>query len=408
VAASYIGLGVTVVSLTLYTAMMLFFFRALLRGRTKGEGRAREARRTAQGLRPRVTVLKPLAGRDDDLRENLESFARLDYPSFEILFGVASKADPAYTVAQRFILDHPTIDARVLVTDPDAAPNPKVAQLVSLSREATGEVFVISDSNVRVRPGYLRALSDELRDERVGLVWSVFSGTGEQSVGAALENLQLCASSIPGLLALDAVSTRPLMVGKSMAMRRQDLEQLGGFAAVGGVLAEDHVLGRRFLDAGFAARTSLEVVENRNVDCTIRRTLERHTRWAKMRRAISLAAFMGELILNPLNTATVALVLAPGKLTAMAWCVACVLQTLLAMLAVRALRGSWMSLRYLPLELVRSYAAFFCWVRACASRRIEWRGHLFLVGSGTAIEPLPRQGSRDADGESPSRARLAA
>jgi hypothetical protein len=39
---------------------------------------------------PRVTLFKPLAGRDDDLDANLESFARIDYPSFEILFGVAS------------------------------------------------------------------------------------------------------------------------------------------------------------------------------------------------------------------------------------------------------------------------------------------------------------------------------
>ena len=102
---------------------------------------------------------------------------------------------------------------------------------------------------------------------------------------AALENLQLSAHAAPGLLAMDAITSRPLTVGKSMAIRRRDLARLGGFRPVGGVLAEDHALGRRFLDAGFAARTTLDPVENRNVGCSFART-ERHTRWSKMRRSL--------------------------------------------------------------------------------------------------------------------------
>jgi len=48
---------------------------------------------------PRVSILKPLAGSDDELEDNLESFARIDYPSYEILFGVADLRDPAFAVA---------------------------------------------------------------------------------------------------------------------------------------------------------------------------------------------------------------------------------------------------------------------------------------------------------------------
>ncbi len=406
---SHIAVGLTVASVTLYTAMMLLSFRAVLARRTKGERRAREVLGRAAKRSPHVTILKPLSGEDDDLAENLESFARLDYPDYEILFGVTTKADPAYTVAQRFIFMHPEIEARVIVTDPEAAINPKVAQMLCLEREATGEVCIISDSNVRVRPTYVRSLVDELRDPRVGLVCSIFSGAGEKTFGAALENLHLCASCTPGLLAIDAVSTRPPTVGKSMAMRRVDLQRIGGFAAVGDVLAEDHALGRRFLDAGFAARTSLEVVENRNVDCSMRRMVERHTRWGKIRSALFPVAFVGESLLTPLNAATLGLLLAPSKITALAWGLACVLQTAWAMLAVRVIRGSWMSWRYIPLELVRTYVALFCWARACGSRRIEWRGNAFLLKRGTLIEPVSQRGAgREPQSASAGRARLAA
>ncbi len=298
-----VSVAATAVSFALYATMWGLFVRAMLKRR----GRPHPSLDRA----PRVTIFKPLAGCDDDLEENLASFARIDYPSFEILFGVADSADPAFRVARAFIASHPKLDARVVVTDPHAAINPKVAQLIGLQAVATGELYVISDSNVRVRPTYLWSLVAELADERVGIVASLFAGTGERTLGAALENLQLCAATAPGLAAMDTVSRRPLMVGKSMAVRRRDLTRLGGFQPLGQVLAEDYVLGRRFLAAGFAARTSLEVVENRNVACSAARTIERHTRWAKMRRSLSPSAFAMEPVLTPIVVASAGVVIAP-------------------------------------------------------------------------------------------------
>src|SRR5262249_47017189 len=152
-----------------------------------------------------------------------------------------------------------------VITDPRAAMNPKVAQLIGLERVATGEVLVISDSNVRVAPGYLFDLVSELGDD-IGIVSGVIVGTGERSIGAALENLHLASAIAPGVIAAATLSDKPLTIGKSMAMRRRDLLRIGGFSAVGGVLAEDHVLGRRFREAGFGVAIALSPVENRNVD----------------------------------------------------------------------------------------------------------------------------------------------
>jgi ceramide glucosyltransferase len=389
------AVALTTASLGLYATMMALFARGMLRRRT--------ARRPDVDRAPRVTIFKPLAGRDDDLGSNLASFAAIDYPSFELLLGVASVDDPAYAVARRFVARHPRLDARVVVTDADAAINPKIAQLVGLERSATGEVYVISDSNVRVGPAYLWAIVSELGDRRVGMVCSLFAGTGERTLGAALENLQICCQVAPGLVATDAVTDRPATVGKSMAVRRRDLARLGGFLPVGHYLAEDHALGRRFLDAGFIARTSLEPVENRNVDCSVARTLERHTRWTKMRRSLSPLAFALEPIMTPVLVATAGVALAPGKVTVALLGVACVLQTAAALVSVRVLRGHWLPWRYLPLELVRSGVVAFCWARACLSRRIQWRGHTFTMQHGTVIVPLGAPPAR-----SPARTRLAA
>jgi ceramide glucosyltransferase len=372
-----IAVAMTAASFALYGAMMALFVCAMLRRRHRP--------RVAVDRAPRVTIFKPLAGLDDDLEGNLESFAGIDYPSFEILLGVASVFDPAYAAARRFIDRNPRVTARVVVTDPEAATNPKVAQLVMLDRVATGEIYVISDSNVRVSPAYLWSLVAELADERVGMVTSLFAGSGERTLGAALENLQICACTIPGYVAMNAVSPRPLTVGKSMAVRRRDLARLGGFLPVGDVLAEDYALGRRFLDAGFLIRTSLETVENRNVACSITRTFERHTRWSKLRRALVPSGFALEPILTPIVVATAAGVLAPGTATSGLLVGALVLQTALALIAVRLLRGQWLAWWYAPLEIIRSYVMLLCWLRACVSRRIEWRGHAFTLTRGSVI-----------------------
>jgi ceramide glucosyltransferase len=410
----YLGIALTSASIAMYVAMMGLFIRAVL---VRRSGRARRAasRHAGEGA-PRVSIFKPLAGADDDLDANLESFAGLDYPSFEILFGVASRADPALRVARAFAARHPEVDVAIVVTEPAAAINPKVAQLVGLERRASGEIYVISDSNVRVRPGYLRSMVGELDDPRVGIVTSLFSGAGERSLGAAIENLQICASTAPGYAAMDAVSrwsedrfghsgasVRPLTVGKSMAVRRRDLLRLGGFGTVGNVLAEDHVLGARLMDAGFLARLSNEIVENRNVMCSIRGTLERHTRWAKTRFSLFPYVYPFEPLLTPILVATLGLALAPGRAAAALWLAASLTQMAGAVIAVRLLRGSPIAWYQAPLEIVRSFLAVLCWGRACVSRRITWRGHSFVVQRGSTIVPAPAT----AHG-SDSRARLAA
>src|SRR5262249_60995284 len=54
----------------------------------------------AAAIRPGISVLKPLCGVDDDLLANLEVFAHLDYPQYEVVLGVKDVSDPAYPIAR--------------------------------------------------------------------------------------------------------------------------------------------------------------------------------------------------------------------------------------------------------------------------------------------------------------------
>jgi ceramide glucosyltransferase len=337
--------------------------------------------------RPRVSILKPLAGVDDELEENLASFAGLAYPEYEIVLGVASVEDAAFAAARRFVRRVGGHRARLIVTDPDAATNPKVAQLLALERVATGEIVVVSDSNVRVTPAYLDPLVAELARPGVAVVSSIVAGTGEQTLGAALENLQLGALVAPGVVGSAYVARRPITVGKSMAIWRDALRRVGGFTAVAHLLSEDHMLGKAFSRAGYKVRVSLTPVENRNVACSLRRTVERHTRWAKLRRAISPIGFVLEPLLSPVIVTTASALVLRSRPVAVAFLLAALLQTAGAIVTTRMLRGSALRWYWVPLELVRAYVLFLCWLAACASRRVSWRGHDFELARDSAIVP---------------------
>src|SRR5450631_3733422 len=125
------------------------------------------ARPVAPGLcQPPVSILKPLRGVDDGLAENLESFARLQYPLYEILLGAEDPADPALPVARAFQARHPELPISVRVCDAPFGRNPKVNVLVALARHARHQVLLVSDSNIRVSPRFLADTAAELIDPK--------------------------------------------------------------------------------------------------------------------------------------------------------------------------------------------------------------------------------------------------
>jgi ceramide glucosyltransferase len=370
----------TAASASLYATVCIAFFWAMIR-------RPASPRLPSA---PRVSILKPIAGADDELRANLESFAGLDYPSYEIVFGIAARTDPAVPVVQAFLADHPELDARLVWTTPPRGPilNPKVAQLIDLTARSEGTVLVVSDANVKVPPTYLRTLVACLLRPGIGLCSSVIAGSGERSLGAALENAQLGASVAPAVVTAHRLFGRPITVGKSMAMRRRDLDRAGGWESVGGVLAEDDVLGQRFHALGYGVELCLDPVHNRNVHATVLAAVERQARWARLRRGLVPTCFAFEPLLQPLAIASLVWLLFPTPLAAELCVFALALQMTGALLCHTLIRAHH-PLLLAALEPARAAAAAASWLLALASRRVSWRGNVFLVVAGSRLVPVP-------------------
>ena len=250
---------------------------------------------------PRVSILKPLSGLDDCLEENLASFARLTGVAYEVILSAEREGDPAVPAARRVMARFPEAPFRLVVGGGTgiALSNPKVERLVAAARAARGEIFFVSDSNVRVEPGDLAATVAAFDDPTVGCVSNVFTGAGARSFGAAIESLHLLTFVLPGTV-LAAAGGVACVVGKSMALTRAAHDAIGGFAAFTHVLAEDQAIGCAVKAAGFRIALSEIVVRNVTVTRSLRRALDRQMRWGKIRYSFSKLTYTGELLLNPL------------------------------------------------------------------------------------------------------------
>ncbi|HEX9244407.1 MAG TPA: ceramide glucosyltransferase [Anaeromyxobacter sp.] len=343
---------------------------------------------------PAISILKPLCGVDDGLEENLASFAALDWPDFEVVLGVRSSSDAAYPLARAAVRRWPGRFRAVLQR---GAPglNPKVNQLLTLARAARHELLVISDSNVRVEPGYLSEIAALLEDERVGMVTNPISGEGEAWVGSLMDHLHLASWVTPAMIAGKRLRLRDIVVGKSMALRRRDLEAMGGFDAVRNVLAEDYVMGQMVASV-LGKRVAVARTPVRNVSArrSLRDFVGRYERWAVLQRhSVGRLTYSSFVLSNPVLLAALGAAVEPTVPVLGALGGTCVLKIALDAAAARLLRPGGFRLRQLAMIPAKDLAFGAAWAVGLFRNEVAWRGNKIVVGPGTRIVPLPADDS---------------
>lgn len=341
-------------------------------------------RETRAADAPFVSILKPVCGLDDELEENLLSFVALEGIRYEVIISAEEWDDPALEVVRRVVHAHPAAPFRIVVDagSRHGVVNRKVERLVAAARKAAGEIFFISDSNVRVeRDDFARTLS-LFADSRVGCVSNLFTGSGARSLGATIESLHLLGFVVPGAVLASSAGV-PCVVGKSMAISRRAHDAIGGFARFTRVLAEDQAVGLAVKEAGFEVVLSPVVVRNVVVDRTVRRAVDRQVRWNKIRYSFSRALFACELVTNPLPLALLAALLAPLDFAVFPALVLAARYLQLALLN-RATRAgmTWRQLAATPLlDLLMLYA----WFVPFFSNEVTWRGYRARIGRRTEM-----------------------
>lgn len=318
-------------------------------------------------LRVPVSVLKPVRGAEPGFEQAARANASQQYFDFELLFGVR-EGDPAESIIERVSKEFPA--GRVaLVRVTTKRPNRKVGSLIDLERQAKGDILVVADADIAPPPLYLQRVAGLLADSSVGLVTCIYRARAT-SLPGRFEALGVSTDFAPGAMVAPFAGVDEFALGATVALRRSDLERIGGFESVAGYLADDYQLGRRIHQLGLRCVLSDMVVET-SIGSESWQVVWRHQlRWARTIRLSRPGGYAGLPIANATLWALFAAL--AGDWVAAAG--------LLALRLIMALVAGWMIVRdpsvpqLLWLVPLRDLFGAVVWVAGLFGRTVEWGG----------------------------------
>jgi ceramide glucosyltransferase len=379
---------------TIYLAMTLVATSRYLQ-------RAPAARKAANDVPasslPPVTIFKPIHGMEEQLGANLESFFQQDYPGYEVIFGVRDLDNPAAKVAEEIRARYPRIPSQVIVSGPPEWPNAKVFALDKMIAASSHSYFIISDSDVRVAPDFLRNSIPPLLDPRVGLVTCMYRGIPSSDFWSWLEALGLSVEMSSGVMVADMMEGMRFALGPAMATRRDAIEAIGGIAAVADYYSDDFELGNRLWVRGYKVILSHHIVRNVLTHRPPLRTFGDQLRWMKSTRYSRPAGHLGTSLTYAMPFGIFGLLagtaLGRWQLGVGLFTLACVNRMIQSVVVgwsvVRDPRAVWLCWLYPLRDIFGSLA----WLASYTSRDFVWRGEMYRFGKRGRITALERRGS---------------
>ncbi len=345
------------------------------------------AKRQHDDFTPPVSFLKPLRGADRDMYEAFRSHCLLDYPEYEIIFGVSQADDPAIAWVERLKQEFPERRIELVFCREQLGTNGKVSSLIQMLPHARYEHLVINDSDIRVEPNYLRRVMSPLSCPKAGMVTTLYRGAAGKTLGSKLESLGIGTDFAAGVLSARFIEGGiHFGLGSTLAVKKKALEAIGGFEPVLDYLADDYELGSRIKQAGFNVVLSDKIVDTILPDYRFRDYLDHQLRWMRGIRTSRPGGYLGLLFTFGLPFAMLAAVITRGSL----WTVAVLGMTLLLRLSMayataqrvmhdrRILRHFWL----IPL---RDVIALVIWIGGYASSKVVWRGLEFKLNKGKLV-----------------------
>lgn len=342
---------------------------------------------------PPVSILKPVRGVDCEAYENFASYCLLDYPEYELIFAVADSDDPAVPLIEKLQTDFPLCSIRLIQGAARIGANNKVNSLCRLVGEAKYDLVVMSDSDVRVDPDYLKTVARPFADPQVGAVTAFCRCITGGGAAADLDALGMYLDSVPGALAARMLEGKmQFAFGWTMATTKRHLSEIGGWEAMANYHSDDFELGNRIARRGYKVELMRKPVWMVFPKETIGQYFQHELRWSIGLKNVRPIAYWWLLLTHGLPWALLAAAIAA---TAGWWGIAAAHVTayLSLRLGLAWTTGVWglgdrATTKRLWLVPWRDAITFIVWVSGFFSEKITWRGLVYRVENGRLF-PLP-------------------
>ena len=348
--------------------------------RFQSEQRPPTDRRSA----PPVSILKSLKGIDPHMYAAFRSHCLVDYPEYEVLFGVSDLADPAAALVERLREEFPQRNLRLIHCPGSLGLNGKVSNLAQMLPEARFEHIIINDSDILLERDYLLRVMSPFALPAVGMVTTLYRGLAGKTLGSKLEALGISTDFTGGVLIARLMEDGIRFgLGATLATTKTVLRAIGGLEPLADYLGDDYELGARTAAAGYNIVLADTIPETALPDYSFRGFWTHQLRWARNIKDRRPAQYFGLIATFGLIWAILAVALNP-----FAWWTWLILAVTTAVrfasaLAVgrgvlrdpRGVRDLWL----LPL---RDLIALLIWLTSFAGRTVEWRGMRFKLRRG--------------------------
>jgi len=337
---------------------------------------------------PPLSLLKPLHGAEPGLAEHLATFFEQDYPAYEILFCARSAEDAGLAIARRVAARYAQVPAQFLSTggQPDYI-NAKVASLELMEASARHDIFVISDSDVRVTPDYLRSVALPFANPHVGGITCAYRGVAaEDGLWARLEAVGMSVEMTAGVLAARSLEGMQFALGPTMAFRRETIRRMGGFRVTADYCSDDFILGNEAHKLGETMVLSHHAIDHMVINSGFWQSMLHQARWMKSTRFSRPKGHFGTALTFSMPfgllgfAAALALHHVGMAIGLLGWAI-------LSRLLLSIVVGNWVVrdrswFNLLVLYPVRDLMGLFFWAASYTSSKIHWRGRKFQLLPG--------------------------
>jgi ceramide glucosyltransferase len=382
---AYVLLGVAVAGTISSTIVLILALLGVREFRRIAE-RDEKARASLPAKMPPVSILKSVHGKEARMKENIESFFRQDYAEYEVLIAADEPDDAALPVIREICARYPHIPSRILITGQPPWPNAPNYCFHRLTEIAAHDFLVTSDSDVEVAPDYLRDVVAALLDPKVGAVTCVYRGKSAGGIWAALDAIGQSVEFTAGVLMANLVEGMRFGLGPTIALRRDSLEKIGGFAACREYLSNDFVVGNFIHKAGFRVSLSSYVIDHVSPPMTFRRMWERQLRWAMGTRYSRPKGHLGSGLTFAVPYGIVGLVAA--SLLGRPWLGAALFAASLLNRMAECWLVGWRAVhdpvarRWVLLYPLRDLHGFIIWCASYLFKRSLWRDNNYVLRKG--------------------------
>jgi len=399
VVASFIFLlGIAgIATSTIFTAMVFVAAARYL------IARGRQRRRNFV-FTPPVSILKPLHGSPAYLEECLESYFKLDYPRYELLFCARQPDDAGLAVAAKLAKRYPQIPVTILHSGEPPWMNARCYSLHLMAQAARHDLLVATDADIPVEPEYLHEMVAPFDDSQVGAAFCVYRGDPiDGGFGERLEALGMSVEMTSGVLVAQMLEGLRFTLGPSSAVRKSTLERIGGFARLGGYAADDYMLGNLVAESGQTVALSDHVVNHLILRSGFWKSISHQLSWMRSTRFSRPRGHFGTAL--TFSTPFGLLALLGGILVHRPFWGAALLAVTLLLKIVQSMVvggmvvGSKQSVRLAFLFPLRDLIGFLLWAASYANNTLYWHGKVFELEPGGTMrwpvsqataEPKPR------------------